>query len=130
MIDPVEIASIVLGVARFYSLIGLAVAAAFLLYGIERVTEGAKGAWVFRPLLIPGLVLIWPIVLWRWAAIELGWDDWRGRHAPPRRTPGAIWSVLAIVIPLIFFGALILRQNGPLERPAVLLEPPAAEARP
>jgi len=130
MSDPMETASMALGVARIYALVGAAVAVAFLLYGIERVTEGAKGAWVFRPLLIPGLVLIWPIVLWRWALIEFGWDDWRGRHAPPRRTQGAIWSGLAILIPLIFFGGMILRQNGPLERPAVLLDPPAAEARP
>lgn len=124
-----ETAAMLVGWARTYGLIGLAVAASFLIWGIERVAEGAKGAWVFRPLLIPGLVLIWPLVLWRWIVLSFGWDDWRGRHAPPRKAPGAIWAALAVLIPVIFFGALILRQNSPLERPAVLLAPPAAEAR-
>ena len=124
-----ETAAMLVGWARAYGLVGLAVAAAFLLWGIERVAEGARGAWVFRPLLIPGLVLIWPIVLWRWAVIGFGRDNWRGRHAPQRRLPGVIWAVLAVLIPAIFLGALILRQNGPWERPAVLLEPPATEAR-
>lgn len=124
-----ETAAMVVGWARTYALIGLAVAAAFLMFGISRVAHGARGSWVFRPLLIPGVVLIWPIVLWRWAVLESGRDNWRGRHAPARNIPGAIWSVMAILIPVIFFTALIVRQNGPLERPAVLLEPPAGEVR-
>ncbi len=123
-----ETAAVLVGFVRTYGLIGLAIAGAFLFFGIERVSLSSKGAYVFRPLLIPGIVLIWPIVLWRWVVLELGMDDWRGRHAPARKLPGAIWAVLGIVIPLIFFGALLVRQNGPLERPAVLLEPPVAAA--
>lgn len=128
MEHSMETAAMLVGYVRTYGMIGLAVAAAFLFFGIERVTDGAKGAYVFRPLLIPGVVLIWPIVLWRWVVLELKIDNWRGRHAPARKLPGAIWAVMAILIPLIFFGALLVRQNGPLERPAVLLEPPASEA--
>ena len=124
-----ETAAMAVGWARTYLLIGLLVAAAFLLFGISRVAQGARGSWVFRPLLIPGVALIWPIVLWRWIVLELGWDNWRGRHAPARRMPGAIWAVMAILIPVVFFTALIVRQNGPMERPAVLLSPPAGEAR-
>ncbi len=124
-----ETAATVVGWARTYALIGFCVAAVFLFWGIERIAHGARGSWVFRPLLIPGVVLIWPIVLWRWASLEFGWDDWRGRYSPARKLPGMMWAALAILIPVIFFGALVLRQNGPLERPAVLLEPPAGEAR-
>ena len=49
------------------------VAAAFLLGGgIERVAPAARGAYAVRPLLVPGLVLLWPLVLWRWAALARG----------------------------------------------------------
>ena len=46
---------------------GMVVALAFLSLGIDRVAPQAVGAYAFRPLLIPGLVLLWPLVAWRWA---------------------------------------------------------------
>ncbi|UWM78853.1 hypothetical protein N1937_29150 (plasmid) [Rhizobium sp. WSM4643] len=49
--------------------IGLAVAIAFLLSGFDRVDPGAHDAYAVRPLLIPGLVLLWPIVIWRWVSL-------------------------------------------------------------
>lgn len=48
---------------------GLIVSVAFLAYGIDRIDHAAAGAYAFRPLLIPGIVLLWPLVLWRWAAL-------------------------------------------------------------
>lgn len=53
-----------------YGAIGAAVALAFLLWGIERVDEAAKGAWLVRPQLAPGVVLLWPVVLARWIVLE------------------------------------------------------------
>lgn len=58
-----------------YGLIGLVVALAFLLIGLDRVDAAARGAYTFRPLLLPGLVLLWPLVLLRWAILE-----WRARR--------------------------------------------------
>ncbi len=50
--------------------VGAAVAVAFLAGGgIERVEPAARGAYAVRPLLLPGIVLLWPLVLWRWAAL-------------------------------------------------------------
>ena len=49
---------------------GCVVAAVFLLWGIDRVDPGATGGYAFRPLLIPGVVLLWPAVLRCWAALE------------------------------------------------------------
>jgi len=46
--------------------VGLAVAGLFLFFGIERVDASSRGAYAFRPLLIPGLMLLWPLVLRRW----------------------------------------------------------------
>ncbi|OEC93402.1 hypothetical protein A9Z06_09560 [Rhizobium sp. YK2] len=52
--------------------IGLIVAAAFLLYGFDKVDPGAHDAYAVRPLLIPGLVLLWPVVIWRWLSLSKG----------------------------------------------------------
>ena len=68
----VEAARIVIEVLQYYGYVGLAVAAAFLLIGIERVDAGARRSYAFRPLLIPGCIVLWPLVIWRWVAAERG----------------------------------------------------------
>ena len=65
-----EAARIVIEVLQYYGYIGLAVAAAFLLFGIERVDAGARLSYAFRPLLIPGCIVLWPLVIVRWVAAE------------------------------------------------------------
>ena len=65
-----EAARIVIEVLQYYGYVGLAVAAAFLLIGIERVDAGARRAYAFRPLLIPGCIVLWPLVILRWVAAE------------------------------------------------------------
>ncbi len=61
--DPVQLAF------AWWGGIGLAVALVFLVFGIDRVDEAARGAYAVRPLLLPGLILLWPVVLWRWAVL-------------------------------------------------------------
>ncbi len=112
-----------------YAWIGLAVAAFFLLWGIDRVVPDARGAYVFRPLLIPGVVLLWPLVLWRWWRLERGGGSWQAVHAPPRRLQDGLALVLAVVIPLVLVAALLIRQDGPFERPALQLAKPSVEAK-
>ena len=47
--------------------IGVLVAVPFLVAGVVRVVEGAKGSSVaFRLLMLPAKALLWPIVLRRW----------------------------------------------------------------
>jgi len=58
--------------ARWYVYAGVVFAAAFLIFGIDRVDPQARGAYAFRPLIAPGVVLLWPLVLWRWIARERG----------------------------------------------------------
>lgn len=118
-------ATAVLGVVQGYLWIGIAVAVVFVIWGVGRVEPNARGAWAFRPLIVPGVVLIWPLVLWRWRQVEQGVDA-QARHRPPRRAQDRVAVMLAVAIPLILVAGLLVRQNGPLERPAVLLE--AAEA--
>jgi hypothetical protein len=53
-----------------YGACGGVVALAFALVGIDRVDEAAHGAWLVRLVLLPGLILLWPVVLGRWIALE------------------------------------------------------------
>ena len=52
--------------------LGLAVAVAFLTIGIDRVDPAARGAYAVRPLLVPGIVLLWPMVILRWRSLVTG----------------------------------------------------------
>lgn len=61
-----------LAAAQIYGWIGLAVAIVFLTVGVGRVDESARGAYAARVLLLPSVALLWPVVLLRWAQIELG----------------------------------------------------------
>ncbi|WP_431305599.1 hypothetical protein [Sediminicoccus sp. BL-A-41-H5] len=65
-----EAARVLLGLLADYGAGGLAVAVAFLAGAIERAAPAARGAHAFRPLLLPGLILLWPLVLWRWPPPE------------------------------------------------------------
>ena len=103
--------------SQVYGGIGGLVAAWFLLWRIERIDPMARGAYAFRPLLIPGLVLLWPLVLWRGLVSPGEGREFTAAH-------GRIWVVLAVVLPLVMVGALALRQNGPTEAPPVRLSAP------
>ena len=65
-----DAARIIIEVLQYYGYVGLAVAAAFLLYGIEWVDVRARRVYAFRPLLIPGCIVLWPLVIVRWVAAE------------------------------------------------------------
>lgn len=119
-----ESAQTLLTAGQVYVWAGIAVAVVFLGWGLDRIEPKARGAWMFRPLLIPGVVLIWPLVLWRWLGLERGGGDPQRRHAPPRKTQAVLGLTLALAVPVMLFGALLLRQDGPMERPAVMIAPP------
>ncbi|MEZ5667242.1 MAG: hypothetical protein R3F55_07385 [Alphaproteobacteria bacterium] len=65
-------AQTLIAIAGWYGWIGLGVAAAFILFGLSRIDPAAHGSYLFRVLLVPGIVLLWPLVLWRWAARAFG----------------------------------------------------------
>jgi hypothetical protein len=41
-----------------------------------------------------------------------------------RTAHAVIWTLLGFMLPAILIGGLLLRQNGPLERPALRLDGP------
>lgn len=63
-------AGLIVGGIELYAVVGCLVAVVFLLYGIDRVDPSARGSYVFRILLIPGVIGLWPLVLWRWRVLE------------------------------------------------------------
>ncbi len=62
-------AELIVQAVTVYLAAGGAVAAAFLLFGLDRIDPRARGAYLFRPMIAPGLVLLWPLVLLRWRAL-------------------------------------------------------------
>ena len=82
---------------------------------MDRIDEDARGAYVYRPLLLLGAVLIWPLVLWRWVVLETGKDKWPQRHRPPRKSHGVAALALAICIPVIILTGVAVKQVWPAD---------------
>lgn len=93
--------------------IGAIIALIFLTIGIDRIDEDAQGAYVFRILLVPAILLIWPLVLWRWFILETNRDAWPNRHSPPRHAHFWVAIVFALAIPSIIVMGLVVRQTWP-----------------
>jgi len=101
-----------------YAATGGLVAAWFLLWRIEQIDPSARGAYAFRPLLVPGIVLLWPLVLWRSRRPAVS------PHRSFRQGHRRLWIGLAVLLPLLLLGSLAIRQNGPSEaRPERLAAP-------
>jgi hypothetical protein len=63
----VIVAEVILLIAVAYVLCGLAVGVPFVLRGVERVDEAARGAPLgFRLLILPGTVALWPLMVTKW----------------------------------------------------------------
>lgn len=65
-----EIARFIVLFSEIYAAAGLVAGLAFIFFGIDRVDGSARGAYAFRPLLLPGFMLIWPLALARWRELS------------------------------------------------------------
>lgn len=119
-----ETAAILISAASWWGWVGFVIAVPFLVFGIDRIDENARGTYVFRPLLLPAVILIWPIVLWRWFVLETGRDAWPLRHRPPRRSHGAAALALVITIPALIIIGISIKQTWPSDLAPVQLEAP------
>jgi hypothetical protein len=77
------------GFFEIYIALGVACAVPFVTIGVQRVDAAAAGSsWGFRLLILPGTVLLWPLLLFRWASgsvappVELNAHRRRARSAP------------------------------------------------
>lgn len=113
---------ILITIGTWYLYAGGAVAVWFIPFGIGRLDENAEGAWIFRPLLIPGVLLIWPLILWRCVVLRNG-EERLDRHTMPRIRQERATLVFACAVPLIILLALSVRQDPDALPGPVLLEP-------
>ena len=109
---------------EIWLMIGFGVAVLFLTIGVDRIDEDARGAYAFRPLLIPGIMMIWPLVLWRWAVLEMGRNDEARRYKAVRATHGRAAVLMAVLIPLTLIVGLALRQSWPEDYAPVQISAP------
>ncbi|MEO0567002.1 MAG: hypothetical protein AAF066_04670 [Pseudomonadota bacterium] len=114
-------AETLLRIIEIWLMCGAGVAAVFLTIGIDRIDPAARGAYAYRPLLIPGVLMIWPLVVWRWIILELGQNDEARRYKPPRSSHGIAAAFLAVCIPLTLIVGLQARQEWPADFIPVLL---------
>lgn len=108
-------AELLLVIVKWWGTIGAVVALAFLTFGMDRIDEDADGAYIFRPLLIPGILLIWPLVLWRWYCLAFDTDHWARRYKPRRENHKAFAYAMPIAIILILVAGLSVRQEWPAD---------------
>lgn len=107
-------AEAILIVLKGWAVIGAIVALVFLVIGIDRIDEDARGAYIFRPLLVPGVIIIWPLVLWRWYVLETGKDKWFNRHMPIRDAHRITAFVLAATVVATIIVGQMIRQSSPV----------------
>jgi hypothetical protein len=103
-------------VAKAYLLTGIAVAVPFLVFGVGRADPSASGAYGFRVLVFPGVVLLWPLVVLRWAGKWTKSPD--GNPEAQRRAHLRIWTAMAILLTAAFALAWGLRQPALPEPPS------------
>jgi hypothetical protein len=70
-----SLATLIVGLAGLYAACGAAFAVPFVVTGLPKIDPmGAGSSWSFRLVIVPGIVVFWPLLLVRWAA---------GSMAPP-----------------------------------------------
>lgn len=122
-------AEFLLKLVQGWGILGTMVAIPFLTFGMDQVDEDARGAYVFRLLIVPGVLLIWPLVLWRWYVLANGRDVWAARYRPPRKAHSAFALVMPVCILGLIGTGLMVRQTWPADIAPVQLTPPAQAAQ-
>ncbi|MFG5382739.1 hypothetical protein [Yoonia sp. R2-816] len=118
-------AELILFIVKLWGAAGALVAIPFLIFGIDRLDEDARGAYVFRPLLVPGILLIWPLILWRWYILADGKDEWSHRYRPRRHNHQWFAMIMPVAIIVTIVAGLSVRQSWPADILPERLAPPA-----
>lgn len=118
-------AELIVLIVKLWGGAGFLVAIPFLTFGMDRLDEDARGAYVFRPLLVPGILLIWPLVIWRWYVLATGKEEWSRRYRPPRKSHQFFALIMPIAIVVIIVAGLSVRQTWPADIAPVQLSEPA-----
>ena len=105
----ISIASGIVSGVEAYLVVGAAIAIAFVAFGLERVMPAARGAYAFRPLIMPGLILLWPLVLLRWWCLSAVMErpDKTQNEAPVQNSQGRLHRVIWVCLALFLSVALV-----------------------
>ncbi|MBY5932086.1 hypothetical protein KUV51_03665 [Tateyamaria omphalii] len=122
-----DVATALVMAMQTWGIVGALVAAVFLTIGIDRIDEDVRGAYIFRPLLIPGVLLIWPLVLWRWWQIETERAAWADRYRPVRASYGLAVVLMSLGIIAVVIAGLSVRQSWPADIAPVQLSEGAGQ---
>ena len=117
-------AELILLLVKIWGGVGALVALAFLSFGVDRLDEDARGAYVFRLLIVPGVLLLWPLVLWRWYILADGKDEWAKRYQPKRNSHNIFALIMPVLIVGIIAAGLSVRQTWPVDVAPVQLSEP------
>lgn len=117
-------AELILLLVKIWGGVGALVALAFLSFGVDRLDEDARGAYVFRLLIVPGVLLLWPLVLWRWHILADGKDEWAKRYQPKRNSHNIFALIMPVLIVGIIAAGLSVRQTWPVDVAPVQLSEP------
>jgi len=117
-------AELILLLTKIWGAVGALAALAFLSFGIDRLDDDARGAYVFRLLIVPGILLIWPLVLWRWYILADGKDEWAKRYQPKRKSHNIFALIMPVLIVGIIIAGLSVRQTWPIDVAPVQLSEP------
>ncbi|MEO1733128.1 MAG: hypothetical protein AAFR45_05800 [Pseudomonadota bacterium] len=110
-----NVAAVLIDASGYWLIAGAVVAALFLTIGIDRIDEDARGAYAFRPLLVPAVLLIWPLVLWRWLRLEADRGRWTARYKPPRAIHLPVAVILACALGFAVVSGLSIQQKWPAD---------------
>jgi hypothetical protein len=74
-VNSIALAQTLVYVVAIYLALGLGFAIPFVIWGVGRIDPAAAGGTPgFRGIILPGVVLLWPLLAKRW---------WQGFHHPP-----------------------------------------------
>jgi hypothetical protein len=127
------VAGRVLGVVGVYLAIGTVATAAIQWRGLSRIDPATRGSGaVFRLLVTPGLLALWPLALLSWRRAVRG-EVPSGRADSPV-SPQALrsahrwaWGILAVLVPATLLYLVALRPAQ--VRPTTLPHPALPDAR-
>ena len=117
--------TVLVKVAAVYVACGLFVAVLFLARWCKTFDpSAAHGSWGFRVLVVPGIIVLWPVILVKVRAVARGGSAAGEAEMPIRpetlrRNHGVAFITLAILAPLLFVIALVWRAPRLEDTPVV-----------
>ena len=64
--NAVEVIRLLVWIVQGYLALGVVLSVLLALFFLHRIDPAAQGStWGFRIIVIPGMVLLWPLLLWR-----------------------------------------------------------------